>query len=130
MIDQAKGAGAANYIESGEKRVSAVHVDDAAELYLLALETSTAKGLYNVAAESVSQKELSESIARLLDIKAKSVSKEKAREQFGVMFDFLSINNQLSAEKAVSDLRWSPSSYHSILDEIENGSYRKFQGGD
>ena len=42
------------------------------------------------------------------------------------MFEFLSINNQLSSEKARRDLKWSPNSYNSILDDIENGSYRKF----
>jgi nucleoside-diphosphate-sugar epimerase len=106
--------------------VSAVHVEDAADLYLSALETSTAKGLYNVAAESVSMKELNEAAGRLLNVKTKSIPAEKGREQFGKMFDFLSINNQLSADKAKRDLRWSPSSYHSILEDIENGSYRGF----
>ncbi len=123
MIEQAKKAGAANYIESGAEKVSAVHVEDVADLYVLALETSTAKGLYNVAAESVSLKELNEAIARLLEIEAKSISREEARKQFGAMFDFLSINNQLSADKARRELVWKPSAT-TILDDIENGSYR------
>jgi nucleoside-diphosphate-sugar epimerase len=58
MIEQAKAAGAANYFGSGANRVSAVHVEDAADLYASALETSTAKGLYNVSAETVSVKDL------------------------------------------------------------------------
>ncbi len=127
VINQAKQNGSANYAESGEQKVSAVHVEDAADLYVLALETSTAKGLYNVAAESVSIKEINEAVARLLDVKAKSVRSEQAKEQFRKMFNFLSINNQLSAEKARRDLRWSPNDYRSILDDIENGSYRKFK---
>ena len=124
VLDQAKRANAANYVEPGEKRVSAVHVEDAADLYLLALETSTAKGLYNAAAESVSLKALAEAAARLLGVRAKGISAEKAREQFGKMFDWLSINNELDATKAKRDLRWSPRDYHSILEDIENGSYR------
>lgn len=128
VINRAKTAGTANYVESGEQKVSAVHVEDAADLYLLALETSTAKGLYNVAAESVSMKAMNEAAARLLHIKAKSIAAEEAKAQFGKMFDFLSIDNELDAAKAKRDLRWSPSSYHSILDDIENGSYRKFRG--
>ena len=75
VINQAKKENSANYIESGEQKVSAVHVEDAADLYLLALETSTAKGLYNVSAETVSMKEMSEAIARLL------MSKQKVFEQ-------------------------------------------------
>jgi len=127
VIKQAKAENSANYAQPGDQRVSAVHVEDAADLYLLALETSTAKGLYNVAAESVSMKEMNEAVARLLNIKAKSISTEKAREQFGKMFDFLSINNQLSAEKAKRDLKWEIASNKTILDDIENGSYRNFK---
>lgn len=126
VINQAKKENSANYVESGTHRVSAVHVEDAADLYVLALETSTAKGLYNVAAESVSMKQLTEAAGRLLGVAAKSISTEKAREQFGKMFDFLSINNELDAAKARLDLRWTPKDFHSITDDIENGSYRKF----
>jgi nucleoside-diphosphate-sugar epimerase len=127
VINQAKKENSANYVESGEQKVSAVHVDDAANLYLSALETSTAKGLYNVAAETISMKEISEAVARLLNVKTKSVSAEKAREQFGKMFEFLSINNRLSAEKAKRELRWSPDSYRSMTDDVENGSYRNYK---
>jgi nucleoside-diphosphate-sugar epimerase len=127
MIRQARDAGAANYIETGEQKVSAVHVEDAADLYALALEKSTAKGLYNVAAESVSLKDLNESIARLLNLKAQSISKEKAKEAFGKMFDFLSIDNQLSAERAQRELGWRANANKTILDDIENGSYRNFK---
>lgn len=127
LIEQAKKEKSANYVALGEQTVSAVHVEDAADLYLLALETSTAKGLYNVSAETVTMKQLSEAVARLLDVKAKSVSPEAARAQFGKMYEFLSINNRLSAEKARRELQWSPNSYNSILDEIENGSYRKYR---
>lgn len=126
VINQAKLQNSANYVESGEHKVSAVHVEDAADLYVLALETSTAKGLYNVAAEAVSMKELNEAVARLLNVKAQSISAESAREQFGKMFEFLSINNQLDAEKARRNLKWEINSNKRILDDIENGSYRKF----
>lgn len=124
VINQAKKENSANYCGSGSQSVSAVHVDDAADLYLAALETSTAKGLYNVSGETVSLKELNESVARMLNLKPRSISLENARTQFGKMFEFLSVNNQMNAEKARRDLRWEPSDYHSIIDEIENGSYR------
>ena len=127
VISQAKKENSANYVESGEQKVSAVYVEDAANLYLSALETSTAKGLYNVSAETFSMKEINEAVARLLNVKTKSISTEKAREQFGKMFEFLSINNRLSSEKAKRELRWSPDSYRSITDDIENGSYRIYK---
>jgi hypothetical protein len=40
------------------------------------------------------------------------------------MFDFLSINNQLSAEKAQRELGWTPKANRTITEDIENGSYR------
>jgi len=126
IIKQAKDTGAASYAESGSQKVSAVHVEDAADMYLLALETTTAKGLYNIASESVSLKELNEAAARLLNIEAKSIPVEKAKAQFGGMFNFLSINNELSSEKAKRDLGWKARNI-AILDDIENGSYRKFK---
>ena len=49
MIEEAKKAGSANYMGSGEQKVSAIHVEDAADLFVAALDTSTAKGVYNVA---------------------------------------------------------------------------------
>ncbi len=124
LISQARTAGAANYVGAGNERVSAVHVEDAADLYVLALETGTAKNLYNVSAETVSLKDLNEAAARLLDVKAKSISAEAAQKQFGAMFGFLSINNQLSAEKAQRELGWRPRVNTTITDDIENGSYR------
>jgi nucleoside-diphosphate-sugar epimerase len=127
IINQAKKETSANYLETGEQKVSAVHVEDVGELYLLALETGTAKGLYNVSAESVSLKELNEAVARLLDLKTQSIPTEKAKEQFGKMFDFLSINNQIDANRAKSQLGWKINSNRTILDDIENGSYRNYR---
>lgn len=124
LIGQAREAGAANYVGAGNERVSAVHVEDAADLYVLALEIGTAKGLYNVSAETVSLKDLNEAIARLLNVKAKSVSMEDAQKQFGAMVGFFSISNQMSSEKAMRELGWKPKANTTITDDIENGSYR------
>ncbi len=126
MIRQAKEKGSTNYIGDGTEMVSAIHVEDAALVFLAVLEKSTAKRVYNVAAESVSLRELNEAIARLLNIEAKSISENEGREQFGKMFEFLSKNNQLSNEKLERETEWSPNSYKTILEDIENGSYRKF----
>lgn len=124
LIEQAKQMESANYIGTGAEKVSAVHVEDAASLYVAALETSTAKRLYNVATEAVTLKEISEAIARLLNVKAQSISLDEAQKQFGSMFGFLSINNQLSAEKARRETGWRANVNTTITDDIENGSYR------
>ncbi len=125
MIEQAKKANSANYIGSGEQKVSAIHVEDAADLFVEALEKSTAKGVYNVAAESVSMKDLNLAIAGLLDIETKSISAEKGDEQFGKMGELFSINSRIDAAKIKRDLDWSAHSFTNILEDVENGSYRK-----
>ena len=127
LIEQAKAAGAANYVGDGANRVSSIYVEDAADLYVRALETGAAEGLYHVSAETVSLKELSEAIARLLETEAKSVSLEEAQKQFGPMSVFFSINSRLSAEKARRELGWEPKAKTTITDDIENGSYRNYK---
>ncbi len=127
MIEPAKAAGAVNYVGDGTNRFSAVHVEDAADLYVLALETDSAKGLYHASAETVSMKDLNEAIARLLETEAKSVSIEEASIQFGAMAGLFSINSRLSAEKARRELGWEPNAKTTITDDIENGSYRNFR---
>jgi nucleoside-diphosphate-sugar epimerase len=124
LIGQARANGAAYYVGDGAERTSAAHVEDVANGYLLALENHNAKGLYNIVAESPSNKEIAEAIGRLLDLPAQSISLEEAKEKFGAMIGFLTVNNQISADKAHRELGWLPSSSNRILDEIENGSYR------
>lgn len=124
LIPAAKQNGAAYYVGDGEQKVSAVHVEDAADFYVLALENENARGVYHVATENVSNKQLAEAIARLVSVKAESVSPEIAQDKFGALIGFLIINNQLSAEKAKRELGWQPKAQHRILDDIENGSYK------
>lgn len=123
LIENARRNSAAVFPSPGDNMFSAVHVDDVADFYFLAFDIGTAKGIYNLAAENVSLRGLSESVARLLNLKPRAVGSDEAREKYGKMFDFLSINNQLDASKANRELRWTPGSYHSIRDDIENGSY-------
>lgn len=126
LIDAAKRGGAAFYVEPGNQKVSAVHVDDAANAYIAVLENKNAGGVYQIAAENVTNKQIAESIGKLTGVRAEAISIDQAGEKFGALISFLIINNQLSSEKARRELNWSPNSENEILDDIENGSYRKF----
>jgi nucleoside-diphosphate-sugar epimerase len=123
LIEKAKKDGATFYVEAGGQKVSAVAVEDAARLYVAALENERARGLYNVAAESVTNREIAESIAKLIGVKAVSVSHAAANEKFGALTGFMTINNQISAAKAKSEIGWTPQSEIGILRDIESGSY-------
>ncbi len=127
LLEQARSAGAANYVGSGANRVSAIHVEDTADFYVLALETSASKGLYHASTETISLKDLSEAIARLLNVEARSISMEEGQKQFGALIGIFTINNQLSSEKARRELGWKPKAKTTITDDIENGSYRNYR---
>ena len=123
LIEKAKNDGATFFVETGGQKVSAVSVEDAARLYVAALEDKHAKGLYNVAAENVTNREIAEAIAKLTGVKAGSVSLSEASEKFGALTGFMTINNQISAAKAKSEIGWQPQTEIGILRDIESGSY-------
>jgi nucleoside-diphosphate-sugar epimerase len=123
LIEKAKQDGATFYVEAGGQKVSAVSVEDAARLYVAALEDEHARGLYNVAAESVTNREIAESIATLIGVEAASVSLLEANEKFGAITGFMTINNQITAAKAKNEIGWQPQTEIGILSDIETGSY-------
>lgn len=123
LIRTAKEAGVSRYVEEGNQRVSAVHVEDAAQVYVSALQKAVAGSLYNVAAETVTNKDIAEAVAKLVGVETENITLAEAQENFGPMTGFLSINNQLSAVKAERELGWRPRARVSILQDIEGGSY-------
>lgn len=119
--------GVVRYIESGSNKVSAVHVDDAAQLYLLALEKAPAGSIFHAATQSgITAKAMALAIGRAVGCKTKSISMEKATAILGpVLTAFMSMNNQVSASKAMTELGWQPGGYPTLLDDIVSGSYRQ-----
>ena len=124
LIEQAKRNGAAYYVGDGAERTSAAHVEDVADAYVLALENHDARKLYNITAESPSNREIAEAIGKLVGVPAQSVSFAEGAAKFGAMIGFLTISNRITSDKAKRELNWTPRTAHKILDDIENGSYR------
>jgi nucleoside-diphosphate-sugar epimerase len=126
LIEQAKKAGAVPYVGTGEHRSSAVHVDDAADLYLLALERAPAGSLFHGASEhGVRARALAEAIGRARGVPARSVTPEEARSAWGPrLAAFLSMNNQTASERARAELGWQPRAATTLLADVETGSYR------
>ncbi len=123
LIQQAKQNRVSHFVKGGEQKVSAVHVDNAAEVYVLALEKASAGSLFNVATESVTNRQLAKAVAKLLNIETENLTLAESNEKFGAMTGFLSINNALCAQKSVDELGWQPKEKLGILEEIKNGSY-------
>lgn len=128
LIKDTREAGVARYVEPGDYKYSAVHVDDAATLYVLALEKGKAGAAYHAVSESgITVKAVAEATARLLGCGTKGMSKEEAIQKWGLsLTTFFSINNQVSCSKADQELAWKPQANISMLEDIEHGSYRNF----
>jgi nucleoside-diphosphate-sugar epimerase len=124
LIKTAKDAGASRYVGEGDQKVSAVHVEDAAQVFVLALEKAAPGALFNVAAETTTNWDLAAAVAVLAGVKTESVPPAEAAKVFGPMTGFLTINNQLSAERVRRELNWRPRFEKGITRDIESGSYR------
>lgn len=106
------------YIGSGENRHSAVHFDDLADLYCIALRRAGARTILHGASENFSMKELAMTIHRSMGFKGEpsSLSLEQAR-RFSPIADALMRSHALSGGLARS-LGWRPSRC-SIMKDVE-----------
>jgi nucleoside-diphosphate-sugar epimerase len=115
--------GAVPYADFSEEHLwSFVHVDDLADLYVLALEKSKGGELYYAGAESgLKTKEIATALSYGLGYEGKTaaVGMEELISLFGgpFMAYFWSWNNQSSNEKAKRLLNWQPH-YMRMLQEI------------
>jgi nucleoside-diphosphate-sugar epimerase len=110
------------YIGSGENRYSAVHFDDLADLYCVALKRAGAGTILHGASENFSMKELAMTIHRSMGFKGEpsSLSLEQARG-FSPIADALIRSHALSGDLARS-LGWQPSR-GSIMKEVEQSAF-------
>ncbi|TXC71283.1 SDR family NAD(P)-dependent oxidoreductase [Sphingomonas ginsenosidivorax] len=122
MYGSAQEHGAARYVGNGRNRWTCVHVDDLADLYLLALEKAPAASIFNGAHGAA---------IPLIDI-ARAASEgagaagrvaewplEEARRALGRFADAIACDQLVSGERAEHTLGWRPSR-HSILDELRS----------
>jgi len=128
LVDTAKRTKVSYYIGEGQNRLSTAHVDDVADLFVLALEKAPAGSIFNVSVgEPVSGLELAKAICEAVgsDCQVESISFEKAGEVWNPFFALLlSMNNQVSGHGVVTKLGWQPSGKPTIIDDLTHGSYR------
>ncbi|RDH36556.1 hypothetical protein BDQ94DRAFT_167442 [Aspergillus welwitschiae] len=110
--------------EAEEVVTSAVHVEDAAELYLLAVERGDAGEVFNGCSEwGVTFGELGRAMADVLGVEVGLVRLEEAKRVWGEFFaGFLSTENRASGGKAMRVLGWAPKKV-GIVEEVRHGSY-------
>jgi nucleoside-diphosphate-sugar epimerase len=124
LMNMAAAAGESLYIGDGALRTSAVHVDDAVRLYLLAAARGRAGEIYNGAASTtVTLREITEAIGQVLRIPVNSISLEGAESRWGAFaVMFFNRENRASNRKAVQELGWQPEE-SGLLQDITEGGY-------
>jgi nucleoside-diphosphate-sugar epimerase len=111
--------GTAAYVGEGQNRWPAVHIGDAARLYLLALEKAPAGSvLHAVGEEGVPMREVAEVIARKTGLPAAAVDPG----QLGVFGALLGGDQPASSTATRHLVGWEPTG-PTLLDDLEAGYY-------
>ena len=130
MLDAAQQNGASYCIEPGNCLQSTVHVDDLADLYLLALQNAPAGSVYNATLEpNIMARDLAQAIADNIGAPLKMIAPDQATSVFGPMLGViltlvLTKNTNTTGAKAERELGWRKKSPVTFLDDIARGSYK------
>ncbi|EDU44470.1 hypothetical protein A1F94_012110 [Pyrenophora tritici-repentis] len=124
FMSMAKNTGGLPTVNGGGNRTTAVHVDDAARLVLLAVEKGEAGDVFNVASQTeVTMRELFGAINSSVGMPNKDIRSGEAKAAFGETIAwFLNAENRASGAKAQRKLGWQPKG-KPILEDIKSGSY-------
>lgn len=126
LMQKAAQAGESIYVDDGHLHTSSVHVDDAAELYLLAAKQAKPGDVFNgTGPATVTLRQLAEAIGEALKLPVRSVSRKEAEVLWGPFLTaFVQYENRSSNRKAVQQLGWKPKGVD-LLTDIRSGSYRE-----
>lgn len=125
FVESARQEGAARYVGTGKNRWPLVHVDDLADLYLLAFEKAPAGTLLlGVSGPSRPVADIAAAASRGAGVGGRTVAwpLEEARAKLGPYADALVLDQQASGKRAQELLGWRPHRPE-VLEDIERGSY-------
>ena len=107
--------GVAQYVGAGENRWPFVHVDDLADLYVLALQAPAGSVYFASAGPALPVREVARAAAG--DRPAEAIPLEQARRAMGPMADALVMDQAVSSRKAMRELGWNPKA-KGVLEEL------------
>ena len=123
LIDIARKKGRFAYVGDGQNRWPAVHRQDAARLFRLALEKGVAGTRYHgVAEEGITFRSIAEVIGRKLNIPVDSISAEKGAKLFSWFGAFAATDNPSSSLRTRNELGWEPTGPE-LLSDLNGTSY-------
>jgi len=115
----ARKSGYASYIGDGLTRWPAVHKEDAALVFRLALEKGSFGSTYNAVAEQgIPTKDIVTAIGRRFQLPVKSIPPNEAAQTMGMLAHLLALDQPTSSEKTQKELGWVPSRI-GLLEDIE-----------
>ncbi len=121
----ARASGVSGYIGDGSNRWPAVHVLDAAPLYLKALSHAPAGAVLNsVAEEGIPTRKIAAAIGQALGIPTRSVEPDHATDHFGFLAMFLARDVPASSELTRATYDWHPS-HPGLLEDLNAGYYTR-----
>lgn len=130
FVESALKEGAARFVGTGDNRWPFVHVDDLADLYLLALERAPA-GTVLIAADgpSIAVRDVAAAASRGAGKDGRTVATplDQARREMGKYADALALDQQVSGRRARELLGWRPH-HPGALEDLERGSYVRKAG--
>jgi nucleoside-diphosphate-sugar epimerase len=126
LVDAAQRSGFAGYLGDGSQRWPALHRQDAATLYRLAVEQAPAGAvLHGVGEQGVQLRAIAELIATRLGMPVRQVPADQAEAHFGWLATLADTDAPASSTATRSLLAWQPG-HPGLLDDLEHGEF--FQG--
>jgi nucleoside-diphosphate-sugar epimerase len=123
LIKIAREKGASAYVGDGSNRWPAVHRLDAARLYRLALENTTAGAKYHaIGDEGVPFRDIAAAIGRRLNVPVVSKSPHEAVAHFDWLAHFVAIDCPASCAKTQQQLGWRPTQV-GLISDLDHGTY-------
>jgi len=113
LVARARETGVAGYLGDGQQHWPAVHRDDAARLYRLAVEAAPSGVLHGVAEEGITQRAIAEAIGAKYDLPVRRV--EPAH--FGWLAMVVGLDNRASNRITRAKLPWMPAQ-RGLLDDV------------
>ena len=125
LIQIARATGVSGFLGDGSQRWPAVHVLDAAHLFMLAAEKAEPGTIWHgVAQEGVPVRSIAEIIGKHLNVPVREIPAAGAAEHFGFLANFIGHDSPVSSAITQQKLDWHPDPSHAgVLDDLENGEY-------
>jgi nucleoside-diphosphate-sugar epimerase len=121
LTDLARQTGVSAYVGGGQTRWPAVHRNDAARLFQLAVEKAApGSTLHAVAEEGVTMRAIAEALGESLDVPVKSLTPDEAAAHFGWMMMFAATDNPTSSAITRRTLGWNPTGPDLVTDIRES----------